>query len=576
MRRSRLLPAFCAGLVFLGEVACGPASGPRFEISIPQSIAAQPITGRVFVFITNDGSREPRFQAGSWSLRAPFFGKDVDQLQPGQPVTIDASTLGYPPGSLRDIPEGDYHVQALLNVYTRFPRSDGHTIWAHMDQWEGQQFNRSPGNLYSTETSVHLAPAGYDVKLQLTRTIPPVQVPPDTQWVKRIKIQSQLLTKFWGHPIYIGATILLPKGYDSHPAVSYPVLYEQGHFDLSPPLGFSTHPPTAADRQALEDRLGPTTSPVIRDMMKQRLEWGYELYQAWNSANFPRMLVVTFQHPTPYFDDSYAVNSANDGPYGDALMQELIPYLETHFRIIRQPYARVLSGGSTGGWESLALEVYHPDFFGGTWTFYPDPIDFHRWDVIDLYSDENAFYPPGFQWQIPRRPWQRDPDGQVLSTEEEESRMEAVLGSHGRSAQQLDIWQAVYGPVGNDGYPVDVWNKLTGRIDHSVAGYMRDHGYDLDYYIRTNWPKIGPQLAGKLHLYCGDMDSYYLNLAVYLLDDFLSNVKNPPAQASFAYGRPMKPHGWQPMSQADLLRMMADFITKHAPAGQNNSLWKYR
>ena len=173
-----------------------------------------------------------------------------------------------------------------------------------------------------------------------------MEVPKDTEWVKHIKIQSDLLTKFWGQPIYLGATVLLPKGYDSHPAVSYPVLYEQSHFGLGAPMRFSTQDEPVPER-------------AKKRLSDYNLETGYQFYQAWNSDNFPRLIVVTFQHPTPYFDDSYAVNSANNGPYGDAIMTELIPYVETHFRIIRKPYARVLSGGSTGGWESLALQLYH-------------------------------------------------------------------------------------------------------------------------------------------------------------------------------------------------------------------------
>ena len=174
----------------------------QFEVSFPASAHAQPITGRVFVVISKDARREPRLEAGSWGDTAPIFGVDVSQLRPGEAAVIDSATLGYPPASLKEIPAGDYHVQALLNVYTEFHRSDGHTIWAHMDQWEGQQFNRSPGNLYSEAADVHLDPAaGYDVKLTLTKVIPPIEVPPDTEWVKRMKIQSPLLTQILGPPV---------------------------------------------------------------------------------------------------------------------------------------------------------------------------------------------------------------------------------------------------------------------------------------------------------------------------------------------------------------------------------------
>jgi enterochelin esterase-like enzyme len=546
------------GVLVLANVGAASAADKlQFEISFPASAHAQPITGRVFVIITTEKRGEPRLQAGFWGDTAPFFGADVSQLRPGDSAVIDSATLGYPPVSLKDIPAGDYRVQALMNVYTEFHRADGHVIWAHMDQWEGQQFNLSPGNLYSDTSEVHLDPsAGYDVKLSLTKVIPPIELPADTEWVKHIKIQSKLLTKFWGHPFYVGATVLLPRGYNEHSEAHYPVLYVQDHFSVGPPLPFDSGSSSGASGG-------------------RRSGFRHQFYEDWNSDKFPRMIAIGFQHPTPYFDDSYAVNSVNNGPYGDAIMTELIPYLEEHFRIIRKPYARVLFGGSTGGWESLALQVQQPDFFGGTWTFFPDPIDFRRYQLTNIYEDENAFYEPKHQWLPAERYMMRKPDGQPEVTSRDFSRLEAVLGSHGRSGQQLEAWEAVYGPVGDDGYPKPVWDKLTGKIDHDVATYMRDHGYDLRYYTETNWPKLGPQLTGKIHLYCGDMDHFYLNLAVYLFDDFLKNTNNPPYGGSVEYGRPMKGHGWMPMSFQELIKMMAEHITKNTPAGEDTAVWSY-
>ncbi|HKE23550.1 MAG TPA: alpha/beta hydrolase-fold protein [Bryobacteraceae bacterium] len=517
------------------------ACGQKFEISFPSAVHPGTITGRVFVVLAKRDQPEPIQQAGSWTGQAPLFGADVDALAPGQQAVIDTATLGFPPSSLRDVMAGDYFVQAIANIYTEFHRSDGHTIWAHMDQWEGQQFTRSPGNLYSEVKKVHLdAAAGYDVRLELTKLIPTMQAPPDTEWVKHVKIQSDLLSKFWGHPFFIGATVLLPKGYDEHPQERYPTVYIQGHFGLYPPFAFNDRPNTGG-----------------RGGMA-----GYEFYQAWTGDKFPRMVAVMFQHPTPYFDDSYAVNSANNGPYGDALLKELIPYLEEHFRLIRAPYARVLTGGSTGGWESLALEVYHPEFFGGTWTMFPDPVDFRRYQLVNIYEDPNAFVEPGFEYNIPQRPMMRTPEGQVRVTMKEMSQLEDVLGSHGRSAQQFEAWEAVYGPVGADGYPKPLWDKRTGKIDKSVAEYMRDHGYDLTYHLKTNWAKLGPQLQGKLHISVGDMDNFYLNLAVYMLEDTLKPLN---AGATFEYGRPMKGHGWQPTTTPELLKAMMAEMQKNGP-----------
>ena len=555
-RASAVAAALALGLFLAARARAGEPE-LKFEISFPAAVHSNPITGRIFVVVSMSGEREPRLQVGSWGDAPPLFGADVSNLKPGDPATIDAATLGYPVTSLREIPAGDYHVQAILNVYTEFHRSDGHVIWAHNDQWEGQQFNRSPGNRYSKDQVVHLDPAaGYDVKLSLTEVIPPVELPADTEWLKHLKIQSKLLSNFWGQPMYLGATVLLPKNYDAHPNASYPVIYYQDHFSLGPPLPFSTAKPS----QGTHARSGSTS---------------YDFYQAWVSDHFPRMIAVRFEHPTPFFDDSYAVNSANNGPYGDALLTELIPYIETHYRIIRKPYARVLTGGSTGGWESLALQVYHPEFFGGTWTFFPDPVDFRRYDLVNVYDDDNAFIVPHASWVKPERFVMRGADGQPLVTVREFSRLEEVLGSHGRSCQQLEAWEAVYGPVGADGYPEPLWDKRTGQIDHNVALYMRDHGYDLRYYLAEHWKEVGPQLVGKVRLYVGDMDNFYLNLAVYLLQDFLESTKDPYYAGSFEYGRPMKGHGWMPMTFADLVRAMADQITKNAPPGAESNAWKY-
>jgi enterochelin esterase-like enzyme len=522
----RLL-AVCA--IASGALLGGTAS---FQIQFDSVVHPQPITGRVFVILSRKDTLEPRIQAGSWrTSETLLFANDVEQWQPGQAKIIDAATLGYPFKSLTEVPPGDYYAQAVVNIYTQFRRADGHTIWAHMDQWEGQRFNQSPGNLYSDVMKVHFdAKSGNVVKIQTAKVIPPINVAPDTAYVKRVKIQSKLLTEFWGHPFYLGATVLLPKDYDQHPSERYPVIYIQSHFGLNAPFGFTQNDSTSGRGQV-----------------------GYEFAKQWMSDDFPRMIAVTFQHPTPYFDDSYAMNSVNNGPFGDALLKEMIPYLEQRFRISKEPYARVLTGGSTGGWESLALEVHHPDIFGGTWTFYPDPLDFHRWELIDIYNDPNAFEAPGFDYVPRERPMMHSAEGQVLETVRQKSQLEEVLGTHGRSCEQYEAWEAVYGPIGDDGYP-------TGKIDKDVAIYMRDHDFDLTYYVRTNWSTLGPKLKNKIHLYVGDMDNYSLNLAVYLFEDFM---KTTDARATFEYGRPMKGHGWQPMSNAELVKAMAAQIEKN-------------
>lgn len=514
------------------------AAEQRFEVSFPTAAHAEPVTGRIYVMISRTNEREPRLQIGRTGV--PFFGRDVEALAPGEAGIIDATDLGSPVASLRDIPAGDYFVQAFVNIYSEFRRADGHVVWMHDDQWEGQHWNRSPGNLHSPVGRIRLDPeADGVIALSASEVIPPVDVPPDTEWVRRFKFQSSLLTEFWGRPVYLGATVLLPRDYDSS-TISYPVNYIQGHFSLGAP---------------------------------NRFEVGADLYREWIRDEFPRMILVTFQHPNPYFDDSYAVNSVNLGPYGDAIMQELIPEVERRYRVIAEPYARVLSGGSTGGWESLALQIFHPDFFGGTWSYCPDPVTFTDVEGINAYEDVNAFYKQ-HEWRRVPISNTREVTGEVRLTSRQRNYFELVSGTKGRSGQQLDIWSAVYGPLGDDGYFEPLFDKRTGEMDPEVAAYWRDN-YDLLHYLRRNWTEVGPKLVDKLRVYTGTMDNFYLNNSTRELEQWMKTTENPHYEGFFMYGDG-KGHCFSgPVSRAERLREMAQFIMTKKPEGATTPWWSY-
>jgi hypothetical protein len=514
------------------------ASETRFDISFPPSVHAGPVTGRVYVMISRRAEREPRLQIARTGI--PFFGRDVEKLGPSQTAVVDASDLGSPVASLSEIPPGEYYVQAFVNVYSEFHRSDGHVVWMHDDQWEGQHWNRSPGNLYSVPQRVTLdASKGYRVTLVCDRVIPPVQIPPDTAFVKRFRMQSKILTTFWGRPIYVGATVLLPRDYEKTNLL-YPVLYEQGHFSLAAPMNFE-----AANR---------------------------EFYTEWNKDNFPRMMVVTLQHPNPYFDDSYAVNSVNVGPYGDAILQELIPEIEKRFRIIRQPWARLLSGGSTGGWESLALQIHHPDFFGGTWSYCPDSVDFSDVEGVDVYADKNAFYKE-YEWRRVPTINSREINGQIRQTSEERNRFELVSGTHGRSGEQLDIWSAVFGPLGEDGYFDPLWDKRTGVMNPRVALYWKEN-FDLRYHLEKNWSMLGPKLVNKIHIYAGDADNFFLNNGTRKLQEWMKGTQAPHYEGFFVYGAG-KGHCYSgPVNNAERLKEMGQYILSRMPPDGVAEWWK--
>jgi len=535
-------------LVVVSGCVAKREKGLQFGISFPGSIHADSITGRVYVMISENENVEPRFQIGPNGI--PFFGKDVHNLQPDSSVIIDGKDYGYPLESLGEIPPGEYYVQGFVNIYTRFERSDGHVLWLHNDQWEGQRWYRSPGNLYSEVKKIKISPSEPGlVRLCCDRKIPPVEIPPDTDWVKRIRFQSKMLTEFWGQPIYLGATVLLPKGYEEHPDIFYPVNYIQGHFSLGPPNGFQAAEPDSENRWA---------------------QWGHDFYKFWISDECPRMLLVTFQHPCPYYDDSYGVNSPNTGPYGDAILEELIPMVEREFRIIQKPYARLLSGGSTGGWISLALQIFHPEFFGGTWSLCPDPVDFRYFQCINIYKDENAYYKKSGWIKVPTSS-DRSPDGIVRLTSQQRNHMELAMGTKCRSGEQIDIFQAVFGPLGDDGYVRPLFDKKTGGINKDTAEYWREH-YDLRYYLEKNWEHIGHALEGKIHIYVGDMDTYYLNNAVVLLEKFLESTKDPYYNGVVRYGDRM-PHCWGP-DRIELLTLFKEHIIKNAPNGEDH-LWLY-
>lgn len=545
-----------------------------FNVSFPARVHHGPLTGRVYVIVTKDAQPDPRLQVLSPESSPPFFGRDVRGLRPGEPAVVGASAIGYPIANISELPPGDYDVEAVASVYAEYHRANGHTIWAPV-QWGPQLPTYQPGNLYSNVEKVRLDPrAAMSISLSLNNVVTEQEsaailgggqqgYDTDTPWIKHVRIESTILTRFWGRPIYLGATILLPKEYSTHPHARYPVFYRQGHFE-QPVAGYFT---TDARSE---------TPEAIADGKRSGMGTGYEFYEAWNSLHFPRFLAVTFQQPCPFFDDAYAVNSAGCGPYGDAIMRELIPYVETHFRVLREPRARVLAGGSTGGWESLALQVLHPDFFGGAWVFQPDPIDFSAFQQIDLYNDPNAFESPESDaWHAYLRPWDRTTSGQVLSTVQQVSRYEEVLGSHGRSGFQLDGWWAIFDPAGADGYPQPLWNMRTGAIDRNVVDYARDRDYDLTYYLKTHWPQISTKLVGKLHFFVGDMDNYYLNLAVYKMQAVVDSLRDPRPDATFYYGRPLRGHGWIPMTWYDLMRRMAVQIHKNAPHGKSDAQWNY-
>ena len=571
LARAFALSLALAALVTLatGAQTAGPL---RFAISFPAARSAQPLDGRVLLFISDDGKTEPKSQSDQYRANTtrPIFGVDVDGLAPGTPVIIDERVVGWPARSLRDIPAGDYYVQALLTRYETFRRSDGHTVKLPMDQGEGQHWDTKPGNFYSRPVKMRVDPAaGGEIAISLDQEIPPIAPATDTAQVKYIRVQNERLTKFWGRPMHLGAIVTLPAGWDAHPDARYPIVIHHGHFPRNAESDTWRETPPDAD---------------ARGNTRDAQAAAYKFYQDWNGPNFPRMIHVLVQHPTPYFDDSYAVNSANNGPYGDAITLDLIPSIEQRFRGIGQGWARALVGGSTGGWEALGVQVMYPDAYNGAWALCPDPIDFRSYRSVNIYDERNAYY--YFEdnpWKRTPKPGYRDYRGHLYSTFEERNLVELVLGTHGRSAGQHDGWASVFGPVGADGYYKPLYDKASGVIDAEVAKYWRDH-YDLRHILERDWATLGPKLRGKIHLTSGTMDNGYLNNAVYQAEEFFKKA-NPPADVEIVYGE-RREHcftgdtehpnavGTRTLHQR-YMPAMARWMTKTAPAGADTRSWVY-
>ena len=519
---------------------------------------------------TKEGE-EPRFQIDTSLETQQMFGVDVSGLEAGKAAILDGSALGYPVERLGDVPPGDYFVQALVHVYETFHRADGHVVKLPMDDGEGQQWESSPGNLYSTPARIRIDPASDEtIELKLDRVIPPIEPPPDTRYIKHVRVQSEKLTRFWGRPMHLGAIVLLPEGFDEHPEARYPVLYVQGHFQ-STFRGFRETPPTL-------DLSGDA---------KIEAEYGFRFYQDWTSGRLPRMLIVISQHANPYYDDSYGVNSENLGPYGDAILEELTPFVEKKFRAIGEGWARVLMGGSTGGWIALAQQVLYPDFFNGAWCHCPDSVDFREYQMVDVYRNENGYWMDS-EWKKVPRVDRREVNGDLTATMEDANRYELVLGENARSGGQWDVWQAVYGPVGQEGYPQPIWNKRTGEIDGEVAEYWKEN-YDLRAILERRWKTLGPKLVGKIHIKVGDVDHFYLERAVRLLEAFLESTKEPGRGpyygGSIEYG---DGHGHcysgDPSVPTRIARLtiyqrhlpaMAERMLKTAPPGADVKSWRY-
>ncbi len=507
-----LLLAGSSGLL-LGDVR--PATSLRFDITMAEGLVDGPQDGRLLLVLGPKKRPEPRQAIGQTGLKAPpLLGRDMHGFAPGITAAMDQNTILFPLRHLADLPRGDYFAQAVFVTNRDLQLPD------------------APGNLSSEPLAVKLDPErGGTIQMVLTHKIPPEELPAEDEYVKYVKIRSERLSKFHGRPMYLRAGVILPREYEREPERRYPLRVHIGGYG--------------------------TRFTAVRWMMHPESEFR----QLWLAEATPRMILVHLDGAGP-FGDPYQVNSDNNGPYGDAITQELIPYVERRFRAIGKPHARVLDGGSTGGWVSLALQVFYPDFFNGTWSQAPDPVDFRQYELINIYKDKNAYVNAnGFE-----RPAARERNGDVRYTVRHECQLERVLGRGDRwelSGKDWCAWNAVYGPRGRDGLPRPLWDGATGKIDREVIEHWKQ--YDLRLVLQSNWPTLAPKLRGKIHIWVGEADEYFLNNAVHLLDDFLRQAKPRfEGELTFAVGGGHE----QGIGEKEMMEAMAAAIRRASSARQ--------
>ncbi len=518
----------CFSFLLLGALAwvlghANPALDPalvptgaarlRFEVTAKPGLLAGPAEGRLLVVLGRTNVPEPRTRVGDVSLTAePVLGTDVVGFDGRKPAVLGPASALFPLRSLSDLPAGDYWLQAVLATNRDFTLLD------------------APGNFFSTPERVRLDPARRStVRLRLDQRLPEEAVPAETESVKFLKLRSEKLSQFWGRPMFLRAGIILPKGWNEEPSRRYPLVIRIGGF-------------------------GTRYTWVSRVMAE-----GHDFRRDWLADGMPRFVLLQLDGAGP-LGDPYQIDSENHGPWGAALTEELLPYVEAAWRCVGRPHARFTTGGSTGGWVSLALQVLYPDTFGGCWSGYPDPPDFRALQLVNIYTDTNAFVNrAGFE-----RPCAREVSGETQFTMRLETQLENVLGrqdSFAFAGGQWGAWNATYSPRSAKGEPELIWDPRTGAIHPKVAEAWRR--FDLREHLAKNWEQVGPKLRGKIHLWMGDADTYFLDTATRHLDEFLKAAQ-PPADARIEFG-PRQPHGWEPRKWPELLKEMQSAVDQNAP-----------
>ncbi|BFI96465.1 MAG: alpha/beta hydrolase-fold protein [Rhodanobacter sp.] len=496
MRHRHLLAVLLGSGLLLANVAFARDAAPAvparsfFRVHLGSAVA-QPESGRLLLFAiaAKDAEAAAKEHGGDGKVdevdTSPFFptqtavaAREVSRLVPGQAVDVDADEIAFPQ-AWSQLPAGDYYVQAVLDVH-------------HDYNYSG----RDAGDLVSPVVKMHL-PAAALPELSLDSVLPardPWQLgswaSPDMQEAlpaaraheRDIDFASPALTAFWGRPMHMHGRVLLPPGYDAKATATYPTVYYTQGF-------------------------GGSNDGVVGTLVS--------VYAAMAKGEMPPMIWVFLDESSPTGTTEFA-DSVNNGPWGTALTTELIPQLEKTYRMDAKPDGRFLQGHSSGGWATLWLQTRYPEIFGGTWSTSPDPSDFHDFTGVDLYAPHANVYrrADGTAYPLVRD------KGKVLATFQQFAQLERVMGPYGG---QLASFEWVFSPRGKDGRPEPMFDRDTGDVDPTVVDYWRDH-YDIAWRLQHHWAELKPDLDGKIHLYVGTADTFYLDGAAHKLKAVLDGL----------------------------------------------------
>ncbi|KAI0100500.1 Alpha/Beta hydrolase protein [Nemania sp. FL0031] len=560
-----------ASLVVAG-VACLPwaalaSSNLHVQISVGSNLLQGKVDGRVVLMFAPNGT-DPLDDIDVTSTPNKMFGmnvfdfgaRDTVTLSGGSPDGTATGVTGFPLVSMDEVPAGAYRVQAFLNPYDKAKRSDGSEVYLKFPCGDGAPNVDGVGSLLTSaiDLEVHGGPQTIKLAFDSVEPVPAFTGKEiggcsqgnyaDTAQLKYVKIRSKKLSEFWGRDMYVGANILLPAGYNAaDKKTRYPVLYNQNHWTGGAgPYGYGSNKAfTAAwDNGVIPGTNGTADRPA------------------------PKLIIIAFRHEAPYYDDSYGVNTANMGPYGDAINDELIPYIDEKFNTIAQPYARIQDGGSTGGWISIASVILRPDLFGACFSSYPDSLDFHSHQDIPLYTNKNAYEKADGEAINSIRTFQNDTEI-ILATVSQENHWEHVFGTSSRSFLQWDVWNSVFGVQGLNGYPLEPWDKVTGEIYPEAVEYWKE--LDLTNYVASNWANaknLGEVLRGRIYLYVGTHDNYYLNEGVANFQKRVTALGGPNwANVTITPGQN---HGgnYQRRETWNYLELVTSWIEEHSPTGK--------